>query len=303
MEYKIELKNVSKKFGPFYALNDISMHVPKGKIYGLIGNNGAGKSTIMKILNGDYYCNSGEISISQKTTQKELEKEREKFGSLIDSPNIIENMTAIQNLEYMKRLRGLDKSVNTMELLKYINLENTGRKRAKQFSTGMKGRLALAMAIMGRPEVLLLDEPTNGIDPSGIIKIRNMIRDINLNYNTTIIVSSHILNELSLIADNYGFIHEGKMIEEISKENLSKKCNSYYLISVDDISLATVVIENLGIKDYKVSADKKLIVYDTSIEPKKIIKALNNEDIGIINFNQEKILLEDYFIKLIEEVR
>ena len=224
MEYILQTQNLEKRYKNFKALNNLNMHIPKGSIYGLIGKNGAGKTTLIRVICGLLYGISN--------TNKKITDARKRMGAIIELPAIRLEATAKDNLKEQYKIVGLPNYDNLEELLKIVGLAKTGKKKAKNFSLGMKQRLGIAIALVGNPDFLILDEPINGLDPEGIIEIRELILRLNKERQITFLISSHYLDELSKIATEYGFIDKGKIIKEISKKELEKSSRKRIEIKV-----------------------------------------------------------------------
>ena len=233
MDYVLQTNKLTKKYGKFYALNELNMKVPKGSIYGFVGQNGAGKSTLIRLICGLQEPSKGTYSIyGMKNRRKDLVKARRRMGAVVETPAIYLDMTAEDNLKQQCLILGLPSYDSMPEILELVGLSNTGKKKAKDFSLGMKQRLGIAVALMGNPDFLVLDEPTNGLDPYGIIEIRELILKLNREYNITVLISSHILDELSRFATHYGFIHHGRMVKEISAAELENESLEQYYINL-----------------------------------------------------------------------
>ena len=233
MDYVLQTNKLTKKYGKFYALNELNMNVPKGSIYGFIGQNGAGKSTLIRLICGLQEPSKGTYSIyGVKNRRKDLVKARRRMGAVVETPAIYLDMTAEDNLKQQCLVLGLPSFNSIPEILELVGLSNTGKKKAKNFSLGMKQRLGIAVALMGNPDFLVLDEPTNGLDPYGIIEMRELILKLNREYKITVLISSHILDELSRFATHYGFIHHGCMVKEISAAELENESLEQYYINL-----------------------------------------------------------------------
>ena len=217
MEYIMETNNLRKQYGDFVALNGLTMHVPKGSIYGFVGKNGAGKTTLIRLICGLQRATDGDFSIyGISFRDKNISDARKKMGAVVETPSIFHDLTAYDNLKMQYDILGINDYSNINELLKLVGLDKTGKKLAKNFSLGMRQRLGIAIALCGNPEFLVLDEPINGLDPEGIVEIRKLIKKLNEERGITILISSHILDELSRVATHYGFIADGKIIKEMS---------------------------------------------------------------------------------------
>jgi ABC-2 type transport system ATP-binding protein len=292
MEYVIETKLLTKRYGTKKAVNNMSIHVKKGDIYGLIGKNGAGKTTLMKLLLGLTTANTGEIRLFESDN---LHKARRKIGSLIEAPALYKNETALEN---MKRFAILSETSDEeiYHLLTLVGLEKTGAKKVEQFSLGMKQRLGIAIALLGNPELLVLDEPTNGLDPAGIKEIRDIILELNKK-GVTFLISSHLLDELGKIATNYGIISKGVLVEEISLKELNEKCKTSLKITVNDAKKAISHLNKLD-QNMKIDEIDNTIRITTPIEDSSIIvEELVKNDVRVYEVINETQGLEAFFIE------
>lgn len=291
MEYVIETNKLSKKFGEKFAVNDASIKVRKGDIYGLIGRNGAGKTTLMKLLLGISLPTSGDIKLFDST---QLDKQRRNIGSLIEAPAIYKNATAYENLKRFAILAPTsDEKIN--EILELVGLKDTGKKKAGDFSLGMKQRLGIAIALLGNPEVLILDEPINGLDPAGIKEVRNVILKLN-ERGVTFLISSHLLDELGKIATNYGIVSDG-CIEQITAEELKEKCKKSVKIIVDDAQKAGEKLKKFDNNlEYKAKG-KVLTVSNEVKDTAELNKFLVENGVQVYELKNDNMELEDFFIE------
>ncbi len=242
MEYVLQTQGLTKMFGRRAAVNGLNINVRKGDVYGFIGRNGAGKTTFIRMISGLAHPSNGSIRLFES---EDLDIQRRKTGTMIENPAVFPHFTAKENLNYYCMLFGLDPNNTIDEMLNLVGLSDTGKKKAKNFSLGMKQRLAIAISLLGNPEFLMLDEPINGLDPSGIREIRELILKLNRERNITILISSHILGELSKIANRYGVINNGVMVAEFTNEELESRCAGELEIKVDNVELAVKVISNI----------------------------------------------------------
>lgn len=299
-KHVLEIKNLSKKYKNTLALDNVNISIKKGDIYGFIGENGAGKTTLIRMITGLGFPNKGQINLFGESDLTEVNIQRKRIGCIIESPALYQNMTAKQNLEIIKTQRGIQERNCIAEVLKIVNLEDTGKKKVKNFSLGMKQRLALAIALLGDPEFLILDEPVNGLDPSGIVEFRNLLKKLNKERGITILISSHLLNELNQLATCYGFIHKGKIVEQITAKELDERCTKHININVDDIEKATFIIENnLNIEEFEVFPNNTIKIYNHLDEVKKISNEIVVNGVGIESINVQGEDLESYFTRLI----
>lgn len=297
--YMIETRGLTKKYGNQTSVSNLNIHVKKGRIYGLLGRNGAGKTTTMRMLLGLTQPTSGEVQIFGKTLVNNEKTILPRIGSLIESPGFYQNLTATENLKIFADLRGLKKAGCIKEALNLVNLPYGDKKLFSQYSLGMKQRLAIALAIMHNPQVLILDEPINGLDPIGIAEVRSFIRELCDSYGKTIIISSHILSEISLLADDIGIIDRGVLLEEESLKELEEKNAKYIHFITSNAKKAAQVIESLfQTKNVKITDEYNLYLYDTVLPVAKINRTLIESGIDIKELHLCEETLEDYFKKI-----
>lgn len=293
MDYVLETKSLLKSYRHVEALSGVDMHVPKDSIYGLVGRNGAGKTTLMRVVAGMQKENGGTyLLFGVDKNSREIKKERKRVGAMIESPAIFHDLLAEDNLKMQYRILGLPSFDTIPEILSTVGLENTGNKKAGSFSFGMKQRLGIAMAIAGNPDLLILDEPINGLDPEAIVEMRELILRLNREMNMTIIVSSHILDELAKVATYYGFIDSGRMVKEVSAVDMEKECRKALRIKVESIEKAAIALTSLG-NDYSVIDDNTLDIFG-DIGIKEVLDVLSGAGIKDIEKRNEN--LEGYFI-------
>ena len=298
MEYILETQNLEKKYKKVKAVDNLSMHIQKGAIYGLIGRNGAGKTTLIRLICGLQKPTSGTYTIFNiPNTDKKIIKARKRMGAIVETPSISLDATAEDNLKEQYKVVGLPNYDNLNEILKLVNLAETGNKKAKNFSLGMKQRLGIAIALVGNPDILILDEPINGLDPEGIIQIRELILKLNKEKGITFLISSHYLDELSKIATHYGFVNKGKIIQEISKQDIEQKCKRKIEIKVSNEKECVKYLEEKGIQ-YEVISDKIINIYD-KMNVSELAIALSNRNCVIDEFQEKEESLENYYINLI----
>jgi len=295
----LKTQNLTKTYGRQKAVDNVSLTVEKGDIFGLIGQNGAGKTTFMRMITSLTLQDSGEIELFGERDPNMLDASRSRIGSVIEAPALYGNLTAQQNMEYYRIQRGITDKGRVQQCLETVGLTNTGNKKFKHFSLGMKQRLGLAVAILSRPDFLILDEPTNGLDPTGIIEIRNLIKNL-ARQDITILVSSHILSELSQMANKYAIIHHGRLIKTLTNEQLQEECKQALAVTVDDVSKAAVVLETtLGTSDYKQVSDNEIRIYGYNSDPAEVTLKLSQAGVRIASIKTVGDNLEDYYAKLI----
>lgn len=298
MEYIIETHNLEKRYKNFKALNNLNMHIKKGSIYGLIGKNGAGKTTLIRLICGLQKPTSGTYSIYGILNEnKKIIETRKRIGAIIETPSIYLDMTAEDNLKEQYKIIGLPFYDNLNEILKLVGLSETGKKKAKNFSLGMKQRLGIAISLVGNPDILILDEPINGLDPEGIIEIRELILKLNKEMGITVLISSHYLDELSKIATCYGFVDKGRIIKEISSQELEQNCKKRVELKVSNIKECVKYLEEYKYS-YEVISSKIINVYN-KINISELAIALSNRNCTINEFHEKEESLENYYINLI----
>lgn len=296
---KVVLKtyNITKKYGEQLAVDNVNMTIKKGDIYGFIGQNGAGKTTLIRLITGLIHKSGGEIELLGANEENELNKARTMVGSLIESPSLYTNMTARENLEVSRLVRNIPGKKCIDEVLELVGLKDVEKKKVKSFSLGMRQRLGIANALMGNPKLLILDEPINGLDPMGIVEIRELLKKINKEKDMTILISSHILSELSELATTYGIISNGKLIEEITAKQLSEKCRQYIDLKVDDTARAVILLEReLGISDYEVLEDSNIKVFSNLDNVGEVNSLLSRSGIIVESISVKGENLEEYFM-------
>ena len=297
-------RGLTKKYGAHAAVEDVELRLEKGQIYGLVGRNGAGKTTIIRMLTAQTVPTSGEIELFGETGEKGLSAARARLGAMVEIPSFYPYLTAAENLEYYRRQRGIPGRDCVFQVLEQVGLQGAGKKKFKQFSLGMKQRLGLALALMDHPDLLLLDEPINGLDPEGIVEFRNILLDLNREQGTTILISSHILSELANLATHYGFIDGGHMLEQISAKVLAEKCRACIELSVDDAAKAAQVLEQaMGVRDYEVLPGQVIRLYCHLDEPARVTQTLVEGGVALRSIEQKGANLEDYYLGLIGGVR
>ncbi len=298
MNYILQTSNLTKKYKSFWALKGLSMHVPKGSIYGLVGKNGAGKTTLIRLICGLQKPTKGSyILYGVKNTDRRISTSRRRMGAVVETPAIYMDMTAEDNLKQQCLILGVPTYDSIPAILELVGLKNTGSKKAKHFSLGMKQRLGIAVALVGNPDFLVLDEPINGLDPQGIIEIRELILKLNREYQITVLISSHILDELSRLATHYGFVDDGRIIKEISAEELESICRKCLHVEVTDTTVLARVLDASGLT-YDILSDTEANIYG-KINLTQLIIVLQKEGCEVITSREQDESLESYFINLI----
>lgn len=298
MDYVLKTNELSKKYKNFQALNGLTMCVPKGSIYGFVGKNGAGKTTLIRLICGLQELTGGEFTLyGIRGDDKDIVKARRRMGAVVETPSIYLDMTAEENLKQQYLILGLPSFDGIKELLQLVGLENTGKKKAKHFSLGMRQRLGIAIALAGDPDFLVLDEPINGLDPQGIIEIRELILKLNREKQITVLISSHILDELSRLATHYGIIDGGRMIKELSAEELEAACRKCVRAEVTDTKVLARVLDAMG-TEYKIISDTTADIF-TKVNVSKLASALAEEDCEILSMQERDESLESYYISLV----
>ena len=296
----IKLRDISKKRGQTEILNHLNMTVYQKDIYGFIGQNGAGKSTTMKIIMSLIKETQGQLELFD-TLDNQINRSR--IGAIIENPAFYPYMTAYENLKYYIQYKGIVEINSIEKVLKMIGLENARKKKYKNYSLGMKQRLGLALALINHPDLLILDEPLNGLDPQGIVELREILSHLNKKYGITMLISSHILDELEMIATRYGFIHQGQMIEEITAEKLQEKLKKYISLDVENIGLASITLEQkLHTENFKVMDDHTIYLYDFVNESSLVATTLIQEGVILNKMNISNVSLENYYLSLIKGV-
>ena len=298
MEYVLTTDALSKSYKHVKALDGLSMRIPKGAIYGLVGKNGAGKTTLFRLICGLQNAAEGSYTLyGTSSASKEISKARRRMGAVVETPSFYSDMTAEQNLKEQYRIIGLPSFDTIKELLKLVGLENTGKKKARDFSLGMKQRLGIAVALAGDPDFLVLDEPVNGLDPQGIVEMRELILKLNREKLITVLVSSHILDELSKLATHYGFIDNGRMVKEISSEELDNAFKKCVRVDVTDTGALARVLDGLDV-EYKILSGTQADVY-AKINISHLALALAKEGCEILSLNERDESLESFYISLV----
>lgn len=298
-ELVIETSRLTKVYGEQTAVDQVNLHVKTGRIYGLLGRNGAGKTTIMKMILGLTSITSGEVKVFGQSVKGREKRIYPRIGAIIETPGFYPNLTGTENLEIFARLRGTAQPNAVKEALEVVGLPYKDKKAFGKYSLGMKQRLGIANAILHDPELLILDEPINGLDPIGIAEVREFIRNLSKVRGKSILISSHILSEIALLADDIGIIDRGVLLEENSMAELEKKNRKYIVLQVSDVSNASLVLEQqFGIRDYELVEDGTIRLYDLSWDVDRINKELVTRDISVKRAYLCNDSLEDYFKKI-----
>ena len=301
MEYVLQTQQLCKKYGRFNALTDFTINVPKGSIYGMVGRNGAGKTTLIRIVTGLNNPSSGEFTLfGTKNTDADILAKRRKIGAVVETPSLHPEMSAKDNLIQQTKALGIsDEKLD--EILNLVGLPNTGKKKAKHFSLGMRQRLGIAFSLVGDPDFLVLDEPINGLDPQGIMEVREMILKLNREKGITILISSHILDELSRLATHYGFIEQGRCIKEMSAEELEKVSRRSLHINVNDTQLLAQVLDGMK-AEYRIYSPTEADIF-TPLQVTPLVLALNEKKCFVNSMTEHHESLENYFMGLVGGVR
>lgn len=298
MEYVLKTTALQKRYGSFTALNGVNMHIPRGAIYGFVGKNGAGKTTLIRLICGLQFPTSGEYSLfGIPNTSKEIVKSRKRMGAVVETPSIYSDMTAEDNMKEQYRILGLPSFETIPGLLKLVGLPNTGKKKVKNFSLGMRQRLGIAVALAGNPDFLVLDEPANGLDPQGIIEMRELILKLNREKGITVLISSHILDELSRLATHYGFIDHGTILREISAHDLEAACRKCLCVTVSNVQALSMALDEKGL-EYRVLSDDRAEIYG-SIGITDLVETLSAKGCIISGLREREEGLENYYMNLI----
>ena len=296
----VETNGLTKIYGGKAAVDNVNMHIKEGTIYGFVGENGSGKTTIMRLLTGLAEPNKGEFSLfGINCKDKKIYSCRKQMSAIVETISLVPTMTAIDNMIFQEMYLGIKLTNDErMALLEKVDLGEVGKKRVKNFSLGMRQRLGIALALLNKPKLLLLDEPMNGLDPQGIVELRDLLVSLNKNDGITILISSHILSELEKIATHYGFITHGKLIEEITVEELHERCRKAISFTVNDTSKIDKIFNEMKIKDYKVSPNGLIKVYD-QVEINPLIINLDKYGLKILSISTSDESIEDYYLNLV----
>ncbi|GEQ32762.1 ABC transporter ATP-binding protein [Marinilactibacillus psychrotolerans] len=298
MENIIETVDLTKRYSKAVALDSVSIHVRQGEIYGLIGKNGAGKSTLFKTMMGLAPYSSGEVKIFGDSSTSGLNKAHHRIGFMMGA-HFFPYLSARENLEYFRKLKGIPDKTEVDRVLKLVEMEKV-KKKFKSFSMGMKQRVSIANALMGYPDIVVLDEPINGLDPQGIADFRHLVQKLNKENKTTFMVSSHILGELGMMATRFGFIHDGRLVEEIDREVIRNKTKEQVIVKVSDIEKATCLLEEkFESIEYTVNGDKELVIMKMTDRTDEIAALFVQNDLSLYKLDTQEISIEDYYLQLI----
>ncbi len=298
MEYVLTTNALNKQYRNFKALNGLTMHVPKGAIYGFVGKNGSGKTTLIRLICGLQAPTSGDYTLyGVKNSSRDVSKARRRMGAVVETPSIYLDMTAEDNIKEQYRILGLPSFDGVSELLALVGLQDTGKKKAKNFSLGMRQRLGIAVALAGDPDFLVLDEPINGLDPQGIIEMRELILKLNREKQITVLISSHILDELSRLATHYGFIDGGRMIKEISAEEMENACRKCVRVEVSDVNALCRVLDGMDM-EYNILSKNKADIF-AKVNVSQLTLALMKENCEVISMQERDESLESYYVSVV----
>ena len=298
MQYVLETNALTKQYKNFTALNGLTMHIPKGSIYGFVGRNGAGKTTLIRLICGLQEPDSGIYRIyGIKNTDPQIVRSRRRMGAVVETPSIYLDMNARDNIRQQYQILGIPSENGIDELLQLVGLSDTGNKKAKNFSLGMRQRLGIAIALAGNPDFLVLDEPVNGLDPQGIIEIRELILKLNQQHGITILISSHILDELARLATNYGFIDGGHLLKEMSAEELEKHCRKCIRAEVSSTKTLACVLDAMKLEYHIVNEHTADIFAELSIT--KLVETLAGSNCEIYSLKDCEESLESFYMNLV----
>ncbi len=297
----IETNELCKKYGSNMVINHVNMHVPEKSIYGFVGENGSGKTTIMRLITGLAEVTSGGFSLfGIVNTDHKIHSTRKQISAIVETASLVPSLNALQNMRYQELYEGIKlTSEERMELLKKVHLEKVGNKKVKNFSLGMKQRLAIALALMNKPKLMFLDEPMNGLDPEGIAELRELLIELNQRDGITVLISSHILSELEKIATHYGFISHGVLLEEISTEELQNRCRKSLDIKVNNLEKTKDVLAKLNLKEIAVFPNGEIKIYD-EVKIYEVVNALEKAGIELLGINTNDESVEEYYLNLVK---
>ena len=296
-EVIFEARNLTKKYRNTLALDHINLSLRRGEVYGFIGENGAGKTTAIRLITGLSFPTEGSMTLFGKSGKKELQRQRARIGCMVETPALYKNMTAVQNLEAQRIQRGIPDRDGIGKTLKLVGLSDTGKKAVRHFSLGMRQRLGIAMALLNDPEFMILDEPINGLDPSGIVETRELIRQLNQERGITFLVSSHILSELYQTATRYILLHKGRVLEELTQRELDEKCRRHIAIKTNDAAQTAITLESdLRTTNFQVMPDGVVRLYDHLDNMEEVAQALSRAGLLVTGLSLAGDSLENYFL-------
>ena len=299
--YIVETQELTKVYGGKAVVDKVNMHIPEGSIYGFVGENGSGKTTIMRMLTGIARPSNGSFELlGVKNNSQQINETRKQISAIVENVSYVPTMTAMDNIIYQELYLGIKLTQEEREnLLKVVHLDGVGKKKVKNFSLGMRQRMGIALALMNNPKFMLLDEPMNGLDPQGIAELRDLLIHINREKGITILISSHILSELEKIATFYGFISHGKLIEELTVEELQDKCRKSFTVKFADVEAAYKALKEMGVKEFKTFPNGDVMVFD-DIDIGDFISKLHAKKLKIMSFNSSDEGVEDYYLNLVK---
>lgn len=298
----ITTNELCKSYNKKLVIDHVNMHIPESSIYGFVGENGSGKTTIMRLLTGLAEPTSGTYELfGLKNSDPRIYEKRKNISAIVETTSLVPTLTAKQNIRYFELYSGIELTEEQRdELLAKVNLHDIEGKKVKNFSLGMRQRLGIALALVSKPKLMFLDEPMNGLDPEGIAELRDLLIELNQKDGITVLISSHILSELEKIATCYGFISHGKILEEITAQELKERCRKSLMVKVDNIEKAEKVIKELGSLDYKVSPNGEIKIYD-NLKIKDVMAGLDAAGINLLGINSSEESVEEYYLNLIKE--
>ena len=298
----ITTNELCKSYSKKLVIDHVNMHIPESSIYGFVGENGSGKTTIMRLLTGLAEPTSGTYELfGLKNNDPRIFEKRKNISAIVETTSLVPTLTAKQNIRYYELYTGITLTEADRDaLLSKVHLENVNNKKVRNFSLGMRQRLGIALALVNNPKLMFLDEPMNGLDPEGIAELRDLLIELNQKDGITVLISSHILSELEKIATCYGFISHGKILEEITAQELKERCRKSLMVKVDNIEKAEKVIKELGALDYKVSPNGEIKIYD-NLKIKDVMAGLDAAGINLLGINSSEESVEEYYLNLIKE--